>query len=651
MRNPNPAEAEAVEFGIREGVPVDAATATGNPVVRGFQWLADRSPLGGQIGQRARQVQAEALAATGNRLATRVHEVPIMPQGAGEAVNEALARRTEAARAAENARQAGLAAQISGQSLAPEQAAEAVRGRLEGRVTRLDQAADEAYGTFYRAAEDPANVVEVQAGMDVPEGIKSELDALAMSLAGVPFKKLTPAGQTTVMQTAQSVGMTTAPRPVMKTVAMPVDMRLIKAALKPLYEDMTDWMEPAKRSASAGYTAVKSILEGDDIIPATRAEKGLSGLKELAREGKYARAGGKEFTAAMRDTSQGIGANAVAMLQDAVDQAAARAGGDVLAAVRQGRMLTAAKYDTADLVKSLRTEPVQLFQQLTWGRDTGIALLREVAKKSPDELPKIGRALVDDLWSRAQTSDKFSSAQNTWKNLGPETKNLLFKQDPQLIAALDDFFGKAGEEASQIGKFVKDEPVNAFNRLVEPKDASIERLRTIQKLAPQEIPKIGRSWLEQEFKEARGEGGFNHSDRLWSDWQNLGTQTKTVLFGSPSMIRSLDNFFLLAKKIAENPNPSGSALVGSLTGGVIYAFEHPQTGVPMMIGAGALAKLLHSPRGAQALMNGLRVPLGNKAARAIALNQILRVAGDDAQPMDAAAERSHTAQTTAAGQQ
>jgi hypothetical protein len=53
------------------------------------------------------------------------------------------------------------------------------------------------------------------------------------------------------------------------------------------------------------------ILEGDDFIPASRAEKGLGDLKTLAREGKYANTGGAAFQGATRNVNQGVAANIV----------------------------------------------------------------------------------------------------------------------------------------------------------------------------------------------------------------------------------------------------------------------------------------------------------------------------------------------------
>ena len=128
------------------------------------------------------------------------------------------------------------------------------------------------------------------------------------------------------------------------------------------------------------------------------------------------------------------------------------------------------------------------------------------------------------------------------------------------------------------------------------------------------------------FSTAAAEGGFNKTQSLWNRWQNLGPQTKQVLFKNPLLIKDLDNFFLLAKKAAENPNPSGSTLLASVGGQTGYMFVHPVSGVQMVLGAGALSKMLHSPTGVRALTEGLKLPAGEIAARAASSARILKAA-------------------------
>src|SRR5262245_54768311 len=99
----NPAVTEAVAFGLREGIPVDVATATGNRFLRGVQRLAEGSLLGSGVGATARAAQAEALTQTGERLATRTHPLAVTAEQAGQAVCQTVTRLAEAYNAAADA--------------------------------------------------------------------------------------------------------------------------------------------------------------------------------------------------------------------------------------------------------------------------------------------------------------------------------------------------------------------------------------------------------------------------------------------------------------------------------------------------------------------------------------------------------------------
>jgi hypothetical protein len=151
-----------------------------------------------------------------------------------------------------------------------------------------------------------------------------------------------------------------------------------------------------------------------------------------------------------------------------------------------------------------------------------------------------------------------------------------------------------------------DEPVGFFRQVTRPKDASIDLLRSVTKQAPQVAPQIARGYLEDLLGQATERGRFDHADKLYADWQKLGSETKQVLFPQPGMRQSLDHFFLLAKRVAENPNPSGTAHT-------LTALNFGSQPV-----AWGLAKLLYKPQGVRMLTQGLSLSLsGNRAAAAL----------------------------------
>ena len=108
------------------------------------------------------------------------------------------------------------------------------------------------------------------------------------------------------------------------------------------------------------------------------------------------------------------------------------------------------------------------------------------------------------------------------------------------------------------------------------------------------MPQVARAFLEDLMDLATAEGGFGHADKLWAEWQKLGAATKAVLFPSAGHVKNLNEFFLLAKRIGENPNPSGTARVLNATK-VLSA--------PVMNG---LARLLYTPDTARQATTALR---------------------------------------------
>jgi len=466
-----PAERAAVEFGEQRGVPIDAATATGNQFVRDIQKGVEHTPIGSVVGANARAQQAQALTRVGESLADGAHPLPVTPESAGEGVT----------------------------------------GALNKKIGGLKSQADTAYDQFRNIEADPSNLVSV------PAGTRQEP---VLNVQGRPIP-----GQ---MRTVQ----------VTRDVALQVDMRPLKEALQPVYDNMRQWMEPARRNASQGFQAMHSIINGEDFVPASVAEQGLGGLKDLARTGNPD----------LRNVSQGIGAFGTTRLQDAIDQAVAQAGPDALRALQRGRAAHASKMEVAAVLDQLRAEPVQAFKQLTYQKDTGIDMLRRVAQQAPGEMPKVGRAFVEDLLDTATR-----------------------------------------------------------------------------------------------------EGGFKGAAKLQSTWENLGPQTKAILFKNPMLVENLDKFFTLAKKLAENPNPSGTALTGVAMGSGGLIIADPLLGTASVLGAGALAKLLYSPQGVKLLTKGMTIPLSNKAAAAFTAGQIIKLAGKDATPIEMPkAARSEPATPTGA---
>jgi anti-sigma factor ChrR (cupin superfamily) len=125
------------------------------------------------------------------------------------------------------------------------------------------------------------------------------------------------------------------------------------------------------------------------------------------------------------------------------------------------------------------------------------------------------------------------------------------------------------------------------------------------------VPTVARAVLDDMVSTATERGGFDHADKLWADWQKLGGETKRTLFPRAGQVAALDDFFLLAKKLKENPNPSGTAVTLNAT--------QLLAGVPGYV----LAKALYSPATVRRLTAGMRLAVSpSKAARVNGVAQI-----------------------------
>lgn len=380
----NPVQQAAVEFAKDNGIPVDAATATNSRFVAGAQHLAASTPGGFKTAENFRATQQQGL--------QRV---------AGELADES------------NATHSILATKkiVPGAPQTPESVGKSTAAALDRKIKGHIAEANANYDDLGKAVQDPKNTKTVTVGS------KKENTGV-FDQQGNPVTRDVP---------------------ITRDIQMPVDAKPIKEQLAPVAAEIEKWWEPARRNSSAGYQAIKSILNGDDVIPADQAEKGLSGLKDLARTDDPN----------IRTVSQGIGARAVSIWQNAIDNAVGNADPKALTALQKGRAATASKFEVADVAKQLRDEPVQAFNQLTWKNDTGIDFLRKIQTQAPQQMQQLGRAFLDKLFAQATEDGGFSktgTVKSQWENLGPKTKD-LFYPDPVLRGNLDKFFDFANEAA------------------------------------------------------------------------------------------------------------------------------------------------------------------------------------------------------------
>lgn len=566
-KNTNQVEAAAVEFGEQRGVPIDAATATGNPFVRNIQTGTANTPLGSVPAMRGQAAQTAALQRVGRELAEGVYPDAVTPEQAGEGLRQSLnfqvrkyhgkatdaydkLRRYEAdpelaeqvpdpaARAAQTA--VDQEAQRSvGRAPSPEEWAELRRMREEldaqkysegGLVKNSALAEGEEQTYVRRAAGAPVYHDILQAAPGTSQMSRAEVQtAIDQALVSGRFTNAAKGALEVAKQRLE--GSWRVSRPTLPpgagavetpTVSMllPADVRGAKAALRPVYDRLMRQLPVTQQRSSPGLKAIENIVNGQDHVPVTILDADLSAIKGIAR--------GADLPE-LRDVSQGLAAKAVAELDRAVRGAVAKAGPDAMKALEEGRAATRAKYAVSDVLGTLRDEPVQ-----------------------------------------------------------------------------------------------------AFNQTIYAKDAGIERLRDLAKHAPAEMPRIGRAYLEDLLTKATADGGFDKAQTVQQSWANLGPETKRLLFKEPGQVQALDNYFRLAKMINRNPNPSGTALVGTSLGSVNALFFAPVSTVAANASTWAISALMRNPKAVRLFTKGTTLMLGpgktSKAAMSMGLADVLRAA-------------------------
>ncbi len=606
----NPSEAAAIAFADANGIPVDLAMRTGNKWIQNAKTLVQNTIPGASVSKKAQGAQTAALARKGEALADDVHQTNMNPQAAAEAIQAEIERQGQTAQ-----RGAAAAADtVYPSPVSPEQAGEGLQKGLKAKIQFKDATAGQEYDIVRAAEKDPRNTREVPVSTGRDPQAAADLDAFSKSLAGKPFAKLTPTEQSAVLRTAASAGVDVAERPIMESVPMPVDLRNTKAALKPIWDQLTRQMAPAQQRASTGMKAIGNIMEAPDYLPLSVADADLSAIKAAAR--------GADMPEP-RTLSQGLAAEAVKHFEDAVSAATAEAGPDILKAREAGRAATREKYDVASVLTDMREEPVQAYGQMVYAKDSGVKFLRSVAEHVPKELPRIGRAKIDQIMG--------SAAPIRWveefDRLGPETQKTLFG-DQAKAQALRDALSTASDHA-EIVRQIPAEPVTFFRKLTHDGDASATFLAEVAKKTPSEMPKVGRAVLQGLLDDATKSGEFQGGKTLLNNWQRLGPETKRTLFKNPQQIADIDNFFRLAEMQARNPNPSGTAHVltmsGHATGTAGAMLTNPLTGAAMAVTPYLVAKALYSPKAARMLMKGMEIPLSGKPAATVAFNNILAV--------------------------
>jgi hypothetical protein len=478
LRSPGPSVAtgitpEALAFARAREIPLSVADVSDNLAARGVQGLVDRGTLGGAaVATKAKATQAAALERTGAELAGEIHPAPVTVEQAGTAIRESPTQLIRDLNTAADEGYAKLRAieaepqHLRTVNTAPmgTPAFQRLWNKLrdgapgaeplqidEARAMRQLEVELEAQpytkGKLVTDLKDPNLATHYSRG-SAGTPVYDEILQAAPGTADLSRAEVQRAIRTTLETgewTNASRGALQVARQKLATrglqggpqlppnqpligsslkVPLPVLLQDVKQALQPIYASLADSNATVglMGDKATAFVKLKNLMQGPDAVSVSVADDALGTLKTLARADMPE----------LRTAGQGVAAAAVKELHAAVDRAVAQAGPRAVQALEQGRASTIAKYQVAETLDLLKTEPVRTVQALTVPKDAAIVRLRQLRDVAPMEMEKLGRAYFEDLLTKTQ-------AVADWRKLGPATKEILVS-DPALRRSIDQFF-------------------------------------------------------------------------------------------------------------------------------------------------------------------------------------------------------------------
>jgi hypothetical protein len=624
---PNAAAADALALAERSGVPLDAATATGNRFVKAIQHVSDRSLAGSLVAEKATEAQRAGLATLGEQLAAKAHPRAV---AAGEA---------------------GSAAQKG----------------VGGVVSTQRGLANDAYGRLRAMESDPANMATFEpapptVNPDAPWFFTKKGKPTVEDVFPEALKDARSNGYTgTVGDLREKFDARVQQARGLKEAVAEGDEYSHAALLKKIRDE--GGLRPYDTQLTQGAPSQK--LRGEHIA-SQQANANYYGKNAIYRND------GLETSDMLQRLSEDPKWGAIIMpdtdLTDLIHRGALKKelppgnlehhlrGSGVYPGAQWWREGEAAQHvpmavDLSEVKASIRPIAERLAAKKDvvgslMGKEGTAAARLDAILSGPDVAPlSVADSALSDLKSIARTNHP--DLRNVGQGIAAKAVGGLHKAvseaaeraGPDAVSALAE-----GRQAT-IAKYAAADvlkrlegaqrtksPVTAFRGMTQAGDTGFEHLRDVVKQVPETKPMIARAVLD---------GLIEHptagAAKTWADWQKLGPETKRLLY-TPEHVRDLDAFFKLRKMMAENPNPSGTAhtILSYMQGGLMFA--EPVSGTLTQLGTGALSTLLHSPTGVRLLTKGMRLPAKNTAAGAAWLSDLMAAtspSGSPAQPAPA----------------
>jgi hypothetical protein len=585
-----PPQAEAVAFGEREGIPLDPATVTGRPIMRKVQKRLGDTLGGSSETEKFQATQAEALSATGRKLAAKADPSgPSSPELAGEAMREGVRGEMQRSKTAADAayqkfRDIAEQHQETVQTQGPEPAPADAPTRFTMEPSALP---DKVFEAVYQDAKQNGY-------LGTRQDLRARFDEqLRIGMSGMEEQASIRAeyGPQALLQSIRQLG---GIQPFTKDLGTGAKLRGDFASIVESFGAKGGWSQ-----RGAGSIFRKNGLGLDDMVDQLRQDPRwrpiiqdendlLDALDEIAREGP---------TKTTKPT-----------VEDALSISDARPGAKWWIDRKQETQALPVAWKTAlepvrplyeDLLRQSKLAP----QSMVGDKAKALMALDKVFN-GPDVVPaSVADPVLSDLkaFARSDVPELRSAGQGAVARavgvLDRALQESVGHVAPEALDALQ--AGRAATrakyDAGAVLDKLREEPVQAFGQATMARDAGVKFLRQVAAKAPDALPKVGRAYLDDLIDKATTNGKFERAAGLAASWEKLGPETKKLLFKDPAYIRDLDNFFRLAKTIGENPNPSGTA-------GVLTA-TNLSTYLPFKV----TSKLLYSRAGIRRLVNGLRL--------------------------------------------
>lgn len=618
--NQDAAVAQAVEAGRAAGVPIDAATATGNPYVKFAQKTADESLLGSFVGGRAKTAQQAGLATMGEQIAQKARAGAVTPGQAGEATQQAVRDVVSGHRAAADAAYTKL------------RAIEADPANMATFEPEVGTPSPDAPTFFSSKPKPTAQEVFTDALKDARQqgykGTASELKATfdqrlnqAKALKAETTGAANEYGHGALLKAIRDRGGLRPFDPDFIAGAPTQKMRGEFQAVQQLYKNNYGTNAVFKNGGLALDDMLQQLSEDPKWRAVITPDTDLIDLLHKGAMGPAAEIGGN-----VERYLQAVGVQPGVQWWN--EGAPAQ---HVPMAVDLSTVKDAVRPIHAKLAAEAKLVPLQSGS----GKGTAFVALDRLLN-GPDVAPlSVADAALSDLKRMARSTDP--NLRTVGQGIAARTVDALHREvgaaaeraGPEAVSALEEgrTATKAKYAAADVlqrlaGRAGTKSPVAAFRGLTAQGDLGLATLRDTLKQSPDSKPLIARAVLDRVVDMA------DKPQTALTQWQKLGPDTKQALF-TPEHTKAIDDFLLLRKKIADNPNPSGSGIY-AMKGGELAAVMGGH--IAYTLTAPMVSALLHSELGTRLLTRGFRLPVASTVARGAYLSALSKALQEAGQP-------------------